>query len=534
MASHRRQSQEIRYPQFVVWELQPDKKMSSLGGLVVIVSSFLCLFVLLALIKAFHKLWWTPRRIQNLMALQGIKGPSYRLIHGNTKEIFNMKMETMGSPRNLSDDVLSAVQPHIRSWTKIYGKNYLQWHGSQAQLVIMEPELCKEILSNKDGAYPKREPEGYVKKLVGDSMGTTNQADKWAKVRKLANHAFHGESLKSMIPAMIASAETILDGWKNHEGKEIEVYEQFRLFTSEVISRTAFSSSYLEGKSFFDNLMKLSFLLVKNSFKVRFPGISKIFKSSDDIESEKLEKAMRDSIIAIVKKREKAAKTGEENNFGNDYLGLLLKAHLDTNDLVDECKTFYFAGQETTNGLLAWIIFLMALHTDWQEEARKEVLKLFGKQNPTHDDIAKLKTMSMVINESLRLYPSVLSIDRKVTREVKLGRLIVPANVELLISCLALHHEPQFWGEDVHRFKPDRFLEGVAKATNNNVAAFLPFGMGPRTCVGFNFAATEAKIVLSMILQRYHFTLSPGYVHSPVDYLTIRPQHGVQVMLHKL
>ncbi|KAL6294891.1 hypothetical protein ACE6H2_003033 [Prunus campanulata] len=318
---------------------------------------------------------------------QGIKGPSYRLIHGNTKEIFNMKMETMGSPRNLSDDVLSAVQPHIRSWTKIYGKNYLQWHGSQAQLVIMEPELCKEILSNKDGAYLKREPEGYVKKLVGDSMGTTNQADKSAKVRKLANHAFHGESLKSMIPAMIASAETMLDGWKNHEGKEIEVYEQFRLFTSEVISRTAFSSSYLEGKSFFDNLMKLSFLLVKNSFKVRFPGISKIFKSSDDIESEKLDKAMRDSIIAIVKKREKAAKTGEENNFGNDYLGLLLKAHLDTNDLVDECKTFYFAGQETTNGLLAWIIFLLALHTDWQEEARKEVLKLFGKQNPTHDDI---------------------------------------------------------------------------------------------------------------------------------------------------
>ncbi|VVA24176.1 Hypothetical predicted protein [Prunus dulcis] len=243
---------------------------------------------------------------------------------------------------------------------------------------------------------------------------------------------------------------------------------------------------------------------------------------------------MHDFIIAIVKKREKATTTGEENKFGNDYLGLLLKAHLDTNDLVDECKAFYFAGQETSNGLLAWIIFLLALHTDWQEEARKEVLQLFGKQNPTHDDISKLKTMSMIINESLRLYPSVLSIDRKVTREVKLGRLIVPANVELLISCLALHHEPEFWGEDVHLFKPHRFSEGVAKATNNNIAAFLPFGMGPRTCVGFNFATIEAKIALSMILQRYQFTLSPGYVHSPVDYLTIRPQHGVQVMLHKL
>lgn len=76
-----------------------------------------------------------------------------------------------------------------------------------------------------------------------------------------------------MIPAMIASAEMMLEEWKNHEGKEIEVYEQFRLFTSEVISRTAFGSSYIEGKKFFDNLMKLSSLLVKNSLTVGFPGI---------------------------------------------------------------------------------------------------------------------------------------------------------------------------------------------------------------------------------------------------------------------
>ena len=108
---------------------------------------------------------------------------------------------------------------------------------------------------------------------------------------------------------------------------------------------------------------------------------------------------MRDSITEIIRKREKKGMAGE--NFGSDYLGLLVKAHLDTNDsqkisvddLVNECKTFYFAGQETTNGVLAWIVFLLALHTDWQEKARKEVLQLFGKQNPTHEDIAKLKTV---------------------------------------------------------------------------------------------------------------------------------------------
>jgi PHYB activation tagged suppressor 1 len=142
--------------------------------------------------------------------------------------------------------------------------------------------------------------------------------------------------------------------------------------------------------------------------------------------------------------------------------------------------------------------------------------------------------MSMIINESLRLYPPSFVIPRRAEREVRLGRLIVPANVELVFSVLSLHHEPQFWGLDVQLFKPERFSEGIAKATNNNLGAFMPFGLGPRTCVGMNFATTEAKIALSMILQRYSFTLSPGYVHSPYKFVTLRPQHGVQVMLQPL
>ncbi|KAL6187828.1 hypothetical protein ACLB2K_039223 [Fragaria x ananassa] len=321
---------------------------------------------------------------------------------------------------------------------------------------------------------------------------------------------------------MITSAETMLERWTNHNGKEIEVFEEFRLFTSEVISRTAFGSSYIEGKQIFEMLIKMGFLTFKNAFNLRFPGISKIYKTSDEIESDKLEKGIRDSIIEIVKKREEKAMSGQEDYFGSDFLGLLLKAHHDSNekqrismdDSVDECKAFYFAGQETSTSLLAWTVFLLALHTDWQEEARNE--------------------MSMIINESLWLYPPVLAMERRVEKEVRLGNVLIPANVELHVSSLALHHEPQFWGQDVQLFKPERFSEGVVKATGNNIVAFLPFGMGPRPCVGFNFSTIEVNIALSMILQRYSFTLSPGYVHSPFHFLTLRPQHGVQVLLHSL
>ncbi|PRQ40577.1 putative cytochrome P450 [Rosa chinensis] len=518
--------------------------MSWLGDPIMAISSSLCVFLLIGLIKIFQKLWWNPTRLQSLLASQGIKGPPYRLIHGNNKETSYFRKEAMSRPKGLSHDVFCAILPHMHSWTKIYGKNFLQWDGLEPVLVITEPELCKEILNNKDNAFPKSKPHGYIKKLLGDGLVTTPDGEKWAKLRKLANHTFHGNSLKSMIPAMVASTETMLKGWKNHEGEEIEVFEEFRLLTSDVISRTAFGSSYLEGKNIFDLLFKISSLSMKFvSFKPIFPGFSKFLRFSGESELEKLEKAIHDSIMKIIKARERKAVNGEEDGFGRDFLGLLLEAHHDTNDnqrisvdnVVDECKTLYLAGHESTATLLAWTVFLLAHHTDWQEEARKEVLQLFGKQTPNPDGIAKLKTMSMILNESLRLYAPVLGIvKRKVEKEVRLGNFSLPANLELAIFFLAVHYDPQIWGQDAQLFKPERFSEGVAKATKDNLGAFLPFGLGPRICVGFNFATTEAKIALSMILQRYSFTLSPAYVHSPSQYLTIRPQHGVQVILHSL
>ncbi|KAH7515808.1 hypothetical protein FEM48_Zijuj10G0065600 [Ziziphus jujuba var. spinosa] len=506
--------------------------MSALRDPMIIFSSFLVLLLVLTLIKIFHKLWWFPIRVQYFMRSQGIKGPSYRFIYGNTKEMLSMKQEAMATPMGLSHAIFPKVLPDIDFWVNIYGKNYLQWYGYQAQLVVTEPELIKEILNNRERAFPKADNEGYVKKILGDGLVTT-EGEKWGKLRKLANYAFHGESLKSTIPTMISCVEMMLEKWKIYEGKEIEVFEEFRLLSSEVISRTAFGSNYQRGKKT-DHLFTAPMAL--HSF------CSKFLRTGDEIEADKLEDDIRNNIIEILKEREEKVMRGERDSFGSDFLGLLLKAHHDTNDsqkisvddLVDECKTFYFAGQETTNTFLSWTVLLLAIHTDWQEEVRKEVLNIFGHQNPSPEGIAKLKIMGMVFNESLRLYPPVAGVIRKVGRKVKVGKLTLPANLVLYVPNLALHHDPQIWGEDVDQFKPERFLEGVAEATKNNPAAYLPFGIGPRNCVGGNFAITEAKITISMILQRYSFTLSPAYVHSPFQLLTLHPQHGIQAILQPL
>lgn len=140
----------------------------------------------------------------------------------------------------------------------------------------------------------------------------------------------------------------------------------------------------------------------------------------------------------------------------------------------------------------------------------------------------------MIINETLRLYSPAVSIARKVRKETKVGSLIFPANINVQIPVLALHQDPEIWGQDAHLFKPERFSEGIAKATNNNPRVFLSFGYGPRYCVGSSFAINEAKITLSMILQRYRFTRSPSYVHDPVHLITLRPKSGIQIVFQAL
>ncbi|CAI0463225.1 unnamed protein product [Linum tenue] len=141
----------------------------------------------------------------------------------------------------------------------------------------------------------------------------------------------------------------------------------------------------------------------------------------------------------------------------------------------------------------------------------------------------------MFILETLRLYtPVYTGFIRDIGKEATLGKLTGLDGVQCHIPFIMIHHDPKIWGEDVHAFKPERFLDGIAKATNNNPTAFMPFGMGHHMCAGSNFAINEAKITIAMILQRYSLTLSPGYVHAPHPGLTLRPAYGIQIILNAL
>ncbi|KAL3733973.1 hypothetical protein ACJRO7_023339 [Eucalyptus globulus] len=486
--------------------------------------------------RAVNWVWLRPKRLERLLRQQGLSGKPYTFLFGDLKENLRMLKEAKSKPIAVSDDIKPRLLPFLHQSFQTYGKDWFTWMGPIPRVNITNPEQIKEIFS-KIYDYPKPASNALVK-LLADGLAN-HEGEKWARHRKIINPAFHMEKLKHMLPAFYSSCTEMVDRWEKsvleERSCEVDAWVDLQNLTRDVISRTAFGSSFEEGKRIFELQEEQALLAIKALQSVYIPGW-RFVPTKMNRRMQNIDKEVQALLMDIVRRREKAIRAG--GAAGDDLLGLLLESNMKENagmslhDVIEECKLFYIAGQETTSVLLVWTMVLLSVHPDWQARAREEVLQTFGSKKPDFDGLSHLKIVTMILNEVLRLYPPVVVLARKVPKETKLGKLTLPAGVQLSMPTLLIHHDKELWGEDAEEFKPERFTEGVSKATKNQVS-FFPFGWGPRICVGQNFAMMEAKMALAMILQQFTFELSPSYAHSPLTKITLQPQYGVQVILHK-
>ncbi|XXG55986.1 hypothetical protein AAC387_Pa03g3525 [Persea americana] len=556
--------------------MKPPMASGRMGG-----DLYNCFFLFFLLLLSFFSLkaivflWWRPRKIQQHFSKQGIRGPPYHFFIGNVREIVGLMLKASSHPMPLTHNILPRVLSFYHHWKKIYGSTYLIWFGPTARLTVADPEIIREVFVSKAEFFEKYESHPVVRQLEGDGL-LSLKGEKWAHHRKIITPTFHMENLKLLAPVIGKSVVEMVEKWWSmaESGEvEIEVSDWFHSLTEDVITRTAFGSNYDEGKPVF-RLQAQQMVFAAEAFgKVLIPGYRFLPTKKNTI-SWKLDKEIRNSLVRLIGLRRENSDEDDDRKMtgarAKDLLGLMINAGVkkktsekmescsgcldcsssvnngqgrsatsplaartkktfSVEEMVEECKTFFFAGKQSTSNLLTWTTVLLAMNPEWQKLAREEVLEVCGSRDiPTKDDIAKLKTLGRIVNESLRLYPPVVATIRRAKADVEVGGYKIPCGTELLIPILAVHHDTKIWGRDAADFNPSRFRD-----PSRHPMGFIPFGVGSRTCIGQNLALMHAKLTVAILLQRFSFRLAPTYRHAPTVLMLLYPQYGAPIIFSR-
>nr|XP_051198763.1 cytochrome P450 CYP72A616-like isoform X2 [Lolium perenne] len=497
--------------------------------------------------RLLEQLWRRPRRLERALRGQGLGGTRYRFLTGDAMELGRQNKEAWAKPSlpPRCHDIAARVMPFLHGAVREHGSPCVSWFGPVPKVTITDPRLVREVMAGKFG-HVQKVKFPVLAKLLALGVGTY-EGEKWVKHRRILNPAFHAEKLKLMLPAFSSCCQELVGRWTQSLGSdgswEVDVCSELQTLTGDVISRTAFGSSYLEGRRIFQLQSEQIVRFMAALHKFFIPGYMS-FPTKNNRRMRQINSEIESILRNLIAKRMQAIEEGESTK--DDLLGLLLESNMadkdangqsvkgmSTEEVIEECKLFYFAGMETTSVLLTWTMVVLSMHPEWQDRAREEVLRMFGKHKIDYEGLNRLKTVTMILYEVLRLYPPASAFTRQTYKEIEIGGIKYPAGVIFEMPVLYIHHDEDIWGDGVHQFRPDRFAEGISKASKDP-GAFFPFSWGPRICIGQNFALLEAKMALCMILQRFEFDLAPEYTHAPHTVLMLRPMHGAQIKLQAI
>jgi cytochrome P450 len=436
-------------------------------------------------------------------------GPAGRGLSGNLREFTEDRLGTLARWAREHGDVVSAR------------------FGPKRILFVNHPDIVEDVLVHQNRKFIKHYRLRQAKLTLGEGL-LTSEGEIWRARRKLVQPAFHRERIAAFGDLMVDFTERLIAPWKDGQARDLQAH-MMRL-TLEIVAMALFGAE-LGGESAevgaaMETLMHNFVASIAKALIVPrwlpTPGNLRVAAAVRRLD--------RVLYHIIARRRE----SGEDRG---DLLSMLLRAQdeesgrrMTDRQLRDECMTLFLAGHETTANTLSWACFLLSQHPEAEAKLHEEVDQVLAGRRPTLADLPRLPYTENVVNEALRLYPPAWMLGREPTEPVELGGYRVAKGTTIFMTAYVIHRDPR-WYDDPDAFHPERWADGLLHRIPRY--AYFPFGGGPRICIGNSFALMESALVLATMARKYRLRLAPDAVVEPLPSMTLRPAHGLNMLVSK-
>jgi cytochrome P450 len=408
--------------------------------------------------------------------------------------------------------------------------------GGKGVFLVNAPETIRQLLVAETERYPKHHYLAEIlQPLIGHSLFNSNGAD-WQRQRRLVEQAFVHANLRQAFPVMQSCVEEMLqraDAVAAGEVWDVDVAMShvtadiiFRTILSKPLSADQAHTVHHAFRSYQDSAQRVMALSV-----LRLPAFLHRRRCR------KMGRTIRASFETLVHARYQAHARGD-SDMPQDMLAKLIGAHdpesgarLTADEVVDQVATLFLAGHETSASTLAWALYLLACQPDLQDQVRQEIAAVWGTREPEFGDTRQLAQLLNVFKETLRLYPPIAFYLREAANAGCLRGKPVAAGDMVAISPWVVHRHEALW-EQPNTFDPQRFCSDAGMASAKG--AYMPFGLGPRACLGAAFATQESLLILAQLVRRFRIEPVSNHTPTPVARLTLRSANGIRLRLKRV
>ncbi|GJQ65926.1 hypothetical protein Trydic_g2707 [Trypoxylus dichotomus] len=432
--------------------------------------------------------------------------------------------------------------PNLLDTCKRYGNRIkLELFYGMPVLLLTDKDLISHILRTKQ-ILTKDAFYEFMATWMGDGL-VTSAPSKWKKTRKLLNPAFNFQIIEHHVKYFEKHATVLIERLNDTidcDGFDVLPYISSCALDSmcETIMGITLNTQKGHHAQYFKDIHKATEIVVRRLFSVlqRFPLTYKLTR--DYKTDQEVHKRSREMPQKIIDERRRMKSSSGANGTSSDdkivsLLDILLEAEIDGRpltdvEIMDEIQTFLFAGHDTSATTVALCLYCLSKNADVQDEVVKELEAIFGNssRSPTYNDLCEMRYLEMVVKETLRLYTPVPFISRFVDQDISFEDVFIPKGMSVLIFLYGIHMNPDYY-PDPEKFDPSRFEEEVLPNS------FVPFGGGPRSCIGQRFAMLEVRYLLTQILRNYKIVEVVGHIPQTTAALVLRFKNGMMIKLQR-